>query len=66
MPEWSAVRTGLGEDCVARCAWAVPEHPDPTPLDYHENECGEPGRGPAAVFEALSLGQETLMSEISR
>lgn len=56
MSDWSAVRTRLGEDGVTRCAWAVPEHPDPTLLDYHDDEWGRPGRGPAAVFEALSLG----------
>lgn len=56
MSDWAAVRTRVGEDGVTRCAWAVPGHPDPALLAYHDDEWGRPGRGPAAVFEALSLG----------
>jgi DNA-3-methyladenine glycosylase I len=42
----------LGEDGLARCAWAVTH---PVNLLYHDTEWGVPVRGERALFERISL-----------
>jgi DNA-3-methyladenine glycosylase I len=56
MADWDSGSVLAGSDGRVRCAWATRLEADADLLDYHDAEWGTPGRGDAAVLEALSLG----------